>query len=112
MDKQAMFRKLPQEMLTEALENLQQENHNLKSELYMRSAPRIAEMQTALTAITQAATNGDQTAKRLLAQFFSCLDAARAAASSIVIPTERPVKFEEPTHPEGWSIDSEQKRSS
>lgn len=107
-----MFRKLPQEMLTEANEQLQQQIVLLRQELYMRAAPRIAEMQTALGAVTQAADKGDISARQLLHSFFETWRKAEAAASGIVIPTQRPTKFEEPTRKEGWSADNEQESSS
>lgn len=103
----SMFKKLPQELLTEANEALQQQVLGLETELYMRSAPRIAEVQTCLSRLTQAANNGNQQAKQMLRGFFEAWEAARAASSNIVIPTERPAHFEAPTHPEGWSKDDE-----
>lgn len=93
---------MPQELLTEALEQLQTENRGLKTELYMRAAPRVAEMQTALSAIAGAAEKGDQSAKTMLHSFFEVWRRVEAAASGIVIPTQRPLKFEEP-HEEAWS---------
>src|SRR5579859_1321583 len=101
--------KLRQQMMVEAIESLTGQVGALQTELYMRAAPRLAEINTALSRATLAANNDKdpktaRAAKQMLQEFFAVWEAARIAGSGIVIPTQRPEKFESPeNHPEGWS---------
>lgn len=91
-----MFKKLPQEMLTDANEALQQEVMSLRKELWHRAAPRVTEMITAFGPLINAAENGDHSAKALLHEFFTTWRRAEALSTMADPNAKRPVKFEAP----------------
>ena len=91
-----MFKKLPQEMLADANELLQEEVQTLRKELWMRAAPRIAEMLTALGHVTSAAENGDKNAKVLLHEFFTAWRRAEEAGTMIDLQAVKPDHFQPP----------------